>query len=60
MKEIAHQWFKSYLENRKQFLSVSGAESELASLNYGVPQGPVLGPLLLFYIYELHYAIKAS
>ena len=30
---IVHQWFKSYLENRKQFASVSGAESELTSVN---------------------------
>ena len=32
---IAHQWFKSYLENIKQFVPVSGAESELGSVNYG-------------------------
>ena len=46
IRGIAHQWFKSYLENRKQFVSDSGTESELASVNYGVPQGSVLGPLL--------------
>ena len=41
IRGIAHQWFKSYLENRKQFVSISSAESELTSVNYGVPQGSV-------------------
>ena len=49
------------MENRKQFASVSGAESELASVNYGVPQGSVLVTLLfLIYINDLHYAKKPS
>ena len=58
---IAHHWLGSYLENRKQFVSVSGTEPELASVNYHLSEGSVLGPLLfLIYINHLHYAIKGS
>ena len=51
IRETFHHWFKYYLENSKQFLSISGTESELASVNYGRPQGSVLGPLL-FLIFQ--------
>ena len=43
---IVNDWFKSYLFNRKQFVSIGSTKSELNSIIYEVPQGSVLGPLL--------------
>ena len=43
-------WFKSYLNNRKQYTSLlTYIMSDLESVKYGVPQGSVLGPLLFLF-----------
>ena len=40
------QWFKNYLSNRQQSVIIRTARSKTKSINAGVPQGSVLGPLL--------------
>ena len=39
-------WFKSYLFNRSQRVSINGTLSGCFDLNCGFPQGSCLGPLL--------------
>ena len=44
-------WFRSYLKDCKQYLSINEQSSELLINNCGVPRGSVLGHLLFF---DLH------
>ena len=51
---IIIQWIKSYLTKRSFKVSVNGVYSESCSLEIGIPQGSILGPLLfILYTKEL-------
>ena len=58
---LSHKLLVSFLENRKQFVSIKGFDSETCSIMCGVPQGSTLGPLLfLLYINDFRYSLKKT
>ena len=45
--EEALEWFRNYLSNRRQRVVLPGASSYWVYIRAGVPQGSIVGPLLL-------------
>ena len=46
VKNSANDLLRSYLSNRKQYVQIHDISSSIVSINAGVPQSSILGPLL--------------
>ena len=59
INDSALSWFRSYLSDRTQIVTVNGLRSDEAPLSLSVPQGSVLGPVLfVLYTQPLFELIK--
>ena len=53
------KWFKSYLNERQQYVNFQGTESQIKCVTCGVPHGSIIGPLLfILYINDMNNVSK--
>ena len=54
IRGIAKDWLSSYLTGRKQYVEFMDSKSDQSTIECGVPQGSILGPLLyLIYVNDI-------
>ena len=57
----AHQWFNSYLSERKHLVHINKIHSNIQTVEYGISQGSILGPLLfLIYVNDFPNCTKSG
>ena len=57
IRGLALKWIKSCFSNRPQFVEYNGHVSSRTNISCGIPQGSILGPLVLFYYYFFFFAL---
>lgn len=61
VRGTALSWFESYLSERKQFVEISGISSTMRPVKMGIPQGSILGPILMsVMINDIKNSLKLS
>ena len=54
-------WTLNYVMRRKQFVQIDDTCSEVKNVNFGVPQGSILGPVLFnIYVADLQDNVNAT
>ena len=60
IRGIALDLIKSYISNRTQIVKIDEIKSNLTTVNTGIPQGTVLGPLLFILYINNIFSIKTN
>ena len=59
VRDHALNWFETYLRDRKQYVTYEGESLDTKTVNIGVPQGSILGPIFfLIYINDIENACQ--
>ena len=61
LRDTALQWLSSYISNRQFSVKIGGSFSHAHTINFSVPQGSILGPVLFScYVSTLPEVIKQN